>query len=329
MSVFVTFKEIKEAAARINPFVHHTPVFTSKTINSICKAEVFFKAENLQKVGAFKARGAVNAVFSLDEESAGKGVATHSSGNHAAALAYAARCRGIEAHVVMPEGALPVKKAAVAGYGAKITYCESTLKAREAALAAVVEQTGAEFIHPYNDTRVIAGQATCALELMQQVSGLHTIITPVGGGGLLSGTALAVSALNPGTVVLGAEPAGADDAFRSLQAGKIIPMENPQTIADGLRTSLGELTFPIIQKYVTAIITVSEPAIMEAMRLIWERMKTVVEPSAAVTLAALLTRRNEIKGSRIGLVISGGNADLDNLPWTKQKQPEQQSRNYL
>ena len=315
MSVLITIKEIKEAAVRIKPYVHYTPVFTSENIDSMCKAEVFFKAENLQKVGAFKARGAVNAVFSLNNDSAVKGVATHSSGNHAAALAYAARCRGIEVHVVMPEGAPPVKKAAVAGYGAQITYCESTLQAREAALAAVVEQTGAEIIHPYNDTRVIAGQATAALELMQQVPGLHKIITPVGGGGLLSGTALTVSALNPATAVLGAEPAGADDAFRSLQAGKIIPMENPQTIADGLRTSLGELTFPIIQKYVTAIITVSEPAIVEAMRLIWERMKLVVEPSAAVTLAAILTRRNELKGSRIGIVISGGNADLDSLPW--------------
>jgi threonine dehydratase len=307
--------KLREASLRIKPYVHRTPVFTSTAVNYICEAEVYFKAENMQKVGAFKARGAVNAVYSLSEGEAEKGVATHSSGNHAAALAYAAGCRGIRAHVVMPENAPPVKKAAVAGYGAEITYCESTQQAREAALQNVVRETGAQFIHPYDDYRVIVGQATAALEMMEQVLGLDAIIAPVGGGGLLSGTALAVSSLNPAVEVIGAEPQNADDAYRSMLAGRIIPVEQPQTIADGLRTSLGELTFPIIQKQVCSILTVSEAAIIEAMRLIWERVKIVVEPSAAVTLAVLLSRRSAVSGRKIGLILSGGNADLDNLPW--------------
>lgn len=310
-----SFSKIREAAVRINPYVHHTPVYTSATLNSICQAELFFKAENMQKVGAFKARGAVNAVFSLNEKEARQGVATHSSGNHAAALAYAARCRGIKAYVVMPDNAPAVKKTAVAGYGAEITYCTPTQQAREEALAQLVRRTGAIFIHPYDNIDVIAGQGTSALELLSQVPGLDTVIAPVGGGGLLSGTSLAVSGLKPDLTVIGAEPLEADDAFRSLQAGKIIPVEKPDTIADGLRTSLGELTFPIIKKHVAAIITATEPAIIEAMRMIWERMKIIVEPSAAVTLAVLLSRRAEIKGFRVGLILSGGNADLDNLPW--------------
>jgi len=315
MPQFPTIGVIRDAAERIRPYVHRTPVFTSRAIDAICGAEVFFKAENMQKVGAFKARGAVNAVFSLDEGLIGCGVATHSSGNHAAALAYAAGCRGTRAYVVMPDNAPPVKKAAVAGYGAQITYCESTQRAREAALAAVVEKTGAVFIHPYNDYRVITGQATAALELLEQVSGLDLVIAPVGGGGLLSGTALAVKALKPDARVYGAEPAGADDAFRSLQAGKIIPVENPDTIADGLRTSMGDLTFPVIKEHVAKIITVSDEGIIKAMRLIWERMKIIVEPSAAVPLAALLNAKDEVKGLRAGLILSGGNVELDNLPW--------------
>ncbi len=324
MHSFPTIEDIKHAAERIKPFVHRTPVFTSVSINRICDARVFFKAENLQKVGAFKARGATNAVFSIEKnnlknsERSVNTVATHSSGNHAAALAYAACCCAMHAHVVMPENAPPVKKAAVAGYGAEITYCEPTQQAREDALASIIEQTGAVFIHPYNDHRVIAGQATAALELLEQVPELDTVLAPVGGGGLISGTALSVSALKPETEVFGAEPESADDAYRSLQAKKIIPVTNPQTIADGLRTSLGELTFPIIQKHVTAILTVSDTVIIEAMRLIWERMKLVVEPSAAVTLAVLLTKREQIKGSKIGLIVSGGNVDLENLPWLKQ-----------
>ncbi len=321
MNSSLTIETITEAAARIKPYIHRTPVFSSVMINQLCGAELFLKSENLQKVGAFKARGAVNAVFSLNDAdfSANKGsdryVTTHSSGNHAAALAYAARCRGIKALVVMPENAPPVKKAAVAGYGAQITYVESTQEAREMGLAEIVDQTGAVFIHPYNDQRVIAGQATAAMELIDQVPGLDAVIAPVGGGGLLSGTALSASALQPAAQIFGAEPEGANDAFRSLQAGRIIPMTDPQTIADGLRTSLGELTFPIIQKHVQEIITVDEEAIIHAMRLIWERMKLIVEPSSAVALAAVISKRDQLKGQKIGLIISGGNADLDHLPW--------------
>jgi len=317
MASFPAIGIIRDAARRISPYVHRTPVFASRAINEICGAEVFFKAENMQKVGAFKARGAVNAVFSLDEGLAACGVATHSSGNHAAALAYAAGCRRSKAYVVMPDNAPPVKKAAVAGYGAQITFCESTQQARETALAALVEKTGAVFIHPYNDYRVIAGQATAALELLEQVPALDLVIAPVGGGGLLSGTALTVAAINPEIKVFGAEPAGADDAFRSLQAGRIIPVEKPDTIADGLRTSLGDLTFAVIKEHVAKIITVSDERIIKAMRLIWERMKIVVEPSAAVPLAALLNAEAKVKSLRVGLILSGGNVDLDNLPWLK------------
>jgi threonine dehydratase len=315
MPAFPTIGAIRDAAARIRPYVHRTPVFMSRTIDKMCGTEVFFKAENMQKVGAFKARGAVNSVFSLDDNQAANGVATHSSGNHAAALAYAAQCRGIKAYVVMPENAPLNKKDAVAGYGAQITYCKPTEQARESALAEIIENTGAHFIHPYNDLRVICGQATAALELLGQAPGLDLIIAPVGGGGLISGTALAVSAIKPDAKVFGAEPAGADDAFRSLQAGKIIPVEAPDTIADGLRTSLGELTYPIIKEHVNAIITVSDEEITGAMRLIWERMKIIVEPSAAVPLAALMKQGDIIKGLKVGLILSGGNADLDNLPW--------------
>ncbi len=321
MQPFPTIEAIKAAQERVEPYVHRTPIFQSSALNRIFEAQLYFKCENLQKVGAFKARGAVNAVLSLGqndlklETGLTRAVTTHSSGNHAAALAYAACCRGIKAHVVMPDNAPPVKKAAVTGYGAEITYCPSTQQAREDALISLVEQTGAIFIHPYDDQRVICGQATAALELLEQVPDLDTVIAPVGGGGLLSGTALSVSALKPKIEIIGAEPEGADDAYRSLQAGYIIPLENPQTIADGLRTSLGELTFPIIHHYVSDILTVSEKSIIEAMRLIWERMKLVVEPSAAVPLATLLSKRSWIKGTKIGLIISGGNVDLDKLPW--------------
>jgi len=251
----------------------------------------------------------------LTEEEACNGVATHSSGNHAAALAYAARCRGIKAYVVMPENAPAVKKAAVKGYGAHITYCESNEQAREAALKKVIRQTGAAFIHPYNNYRVIEGQATAALELIDEIKTLEAIITPVGGGGLLSGTALAASYAASGIKVFGAEPQAADDAWRSLQEGRIVPVCKPETIADGLRTSLGDLTFPIIAEMVETIITVSEEAIILAMRMIWERAKLVVEPSAAVALAAVIGNRNMIGVNKIGVILSGGNADLDNLPW--------------
>ncbi len=310
-----TIDQIREASKRIEAITHRTAVMTARSIDHICQCKVFFKCENLQKVGAFKARGAANAVFSLSDREASMGVATHSSGNHAAALAYAAGCRGIKAFVVMPDNASPVKKAAVKGYGAEIIYCESTQKAREESLAEVVERTDAVFIHPYNDYRVIAGQATAALELFEEVPDLDMLIAPVGGGGLLSGTALTATALDPTVVVFGAEPAGADDAFRSMQAGKVIPMEKPDTIADGLRTSLGSLTFPIIQQYVKEIITVSDSKTIEAMRLVWQRMKIIIEPSSAVALAAVIGNQQLTEGKKVGLIISGGNVDLDNLPW--------------
>ncbi len=317
MSNYPTIEQIRAASRKIEPLIHKTAVLTCKSIDQICQARLFFKCENFQKVGAFKARGAVNALFSLQEKELNQGVATHSSGNHAAAVAYAAGCRNTKAYVVMPDNASPIKIAAVRKYGAEIIYCKPTQQAREAALGEVVERTGAVFIHPYNDYRVITGQATAALELLEQVSALDAIIAPVGGGGLLSGTALTVSALNPKVVVYGAEPAGADDAFRSMQAGQIIPIEKPDTIADGLRTSLGELTFPIIRKHVSAIITVTDDAIINAMRLVWERMKIIIEPSSAVALAVLLEERASIKGKSIGLIISGGNVNLDNLPWQR------------
>ena len=315
MAGYPGIAQIRAAARTIEPFVHRTAVLTCRSIDQICGASLFFKCENFQKVGAFKARGATNAVYSLKENELKNGVATHSSGNHAAAIAYAARCRGTGAYVVMPENSSPVKIAAVRGYGAEIIFCKPTQQAREAALQQVIEKTGAIFIHPYNDNRVIAGQGTATLELLEQVPELEAIITPVGGGGLLSGTALAAAATRPEIAVYGAEPAGADDAYRSLQAGHIIPMEKPDTIADGLRTSLGDLTFPVIRDYASGIITVSEKTIIEAMRLVWERMKIIIEPSSAVALAALLSNRAGIKGTRIAVILSGGNVNLDDLPW--------------
>lgn len=314
-------EDIREAEERISAYIHRTPVLTSATLNKICDAELFFKCENFQKAGAFKIRGATNAVFLLSEEQAAKGVATHSSGNHAAALALAARWRGIRSYVVMPENAPAVKRNAVARYGARITSCKPTLEAREAGLKQVLEQSGAVAIHPYNDYNIIAGQGTAALELCEDVPGLDLVIAPVGGGGLLSGTALAVANLSPGTGVMAAEPSGADDAYRSLQAGRIILIENPATIADGLRTSLGDLTFAVIRKYVTSILTVGEEDIIRAMRLIWERMKIIVEPSAAVPLGAVLSRRNEVPGRRIGIILSGGNLDLTGLPFRQGSSP--------
>jgi threonine dehydratase len=266
-------------------------------------------------VGAFKFRGACNAVYSLSEKDARLGVVTHSSGNHAQALALAARLRGIRAYIVMPSNAPAVKKAAVAGYGGDITYCEPTLEARESTTARIIQQTGAALIHPYNDERVIAGQGTAALELLEDIPDLDVVIAPVGGGGLLSGTAIAVHALQPQARVIAGEPENADDAFQSMQAGKIIPSTKPHTIADGLLTSLGDLTFPIIQALVEQIITVSEAAIILAMRITWERAKIIIEPSAAVPLAALLENKVNLSGCRIGLILSGGNVDLDKLPW--------------
>jgi threonine dehydratase len=310
-----SLEDIRQAHERIQPVVHRTPVLTSSTINRIAGGEIFFKCENFQKAGAFKIRGACNAVFSLSDDEAKRGMATHSSGNHAAALALAARWRGVPAYVVMPETAPHVKKLAVAGYGAEIVFCKPTLEARERALAEVVARTGAVFVHPYNDLRVITGQGTAAIELCEEVQKLDLVVVPVGGGGLLSGTAVAVSLVSPKTAVLAAEPERADDAYRSLRSGRIVPSVHPNTIADGLLTSLGDLTFPIIQRYVKDIVLVSEEAIVEAMRCLWERMKILVEPSAAVPLGAILSRRLDVAGRRCGVILSGGNVDLDRLPW--------------
>jgi len=315
MNVEPSLADIRQAHERIEPFIHRTPVWTSATINRMSGGEIFFKCENFQKAGAFKIRGASNAVLSLNDDDAKRGVATHSSGNHAAALALAAQWRGIPAYVVMPETAPHVKKLAVAGYGAEILFCKPTLEARERALAEVVARTGAAFVHPYNDLRVITGQGTAAVELCEQAHGLDLVVAPVGGGGLLSGTAVAVSLVSPGTEVIAAEPERADDAYRSLKSGRIVPSLHPNTIADGLLTSLGDLTFPIIQRRVRDIVLVSEEAIVEAMRCLWERMKIVVEPSGAVPLGAVLSRRLDVKGRRVGIIVSGGNVDLDRLPW--------------
>ena len=310
-----TFEDVLAAAERIRSHVHRTPVMTSGAIDQIAGAHLHFKCENLQKVGAFKARGATNAVLSLDDEAAGRGVATHSSGNHAAALAFAAGIRGVPANVVMPSSAPPVKKAAVAGYGALITECEPTLKARETTLEAVVERTGATFIHAYDNPTVIAGQGTASLELITDVPDLDVVIAPVGGGGLMSGTAIAVSASRPDIAIWGSEPAGADDAFRSLRDGTLYPSVEPKTVADGLLTSLSDRTFRILSERLEGILTVSEETIVRAMRLLWERMKLVVEPSGAVPLAAVLEHPDRFADRRVGLIISGGNVDLDRLPW--------------
>ncbi len=309
------FKDIAEAHRLIAPYVHHTPVLSSQGINRFTSADICFKCENFQKVGAFKFRGACNAVFSLAEEDARKGVATHSSGNHAAALALAARMRGIPAFIVMPENAPEVKKKAVAAYGGIITFCEPTLQARESTLARVLQQTGAEEVHPYDNFRVIAGQGTAAKELIEEMGKFDLIMTPVGGGGLLSGTAITVKHLQPGTRMIAAEPAGADDAARSFRAGYILPSVNPCTIADGLLTSLGKRDFEIIMNKVDDIVTVSEEKIIEAMRLIWERMKIIIEPSSAVPLGAILEGKTEIAGKRVGIILSGGNVDLGKLPF--------------
>jgi len=312
---FPSAQIIREAHERIKPYISHTPVMTSATINRMFNCSIFFKCENFQKVGAFKARGATNAVRSLGEEILKKGVATHSSGNHAQALSWAAALAGTKAFIVMPANSSPVKIRAVKGYGGIITLCEPTLEARESTLQKVIEETNAVEVHPYNDHSIIAGQATAALELITDIGSLDMIIAPVGGGGLLSGTALAAFYFSPGTTVLATEPEMADDAFRSFRAGTLIPSVNPRTIADGLRTSLGSLTFPIILKHVNRIITVSEAAIVMAMKFIWERMKIIVEPSSAVPLAAIMENHIDVKGKRIGLIISGGNVDLSNLPW--------------
>lgn len=309
--------DIRTAAGRIAGKVHRTPLLTCHAVSRILGAELWFKCENFQKVGAFKARGAANAVFSLPEAELNRGVCTHSSGNHAQALSRAAALAGASAYIVMPSNSSRIKVEAVKGYGGQITFCEPTLEARESTLAEVQRRTGAVEIHPYNDLRIIAGQATAALEMIEDGPGFDLVMAPVGGGGLLSGTALSFHYFAPRTQVIAGEPEQADDACRSFRAKTFIPSVSPATIADGLRTSLGSLTFPIILKHVNDIVTCSEDSIVRAMRLIWERMKILVEPSSAVPLACLLEGRVPVKGLRVGIILSGGNVDLDALPWIK------------
>jgi threonine dehydratase len=310
-----TLPDIQTAYQAICNRVNRTPVHTSTTLNRMLNAQLFLKCENFQKVGAFKFRGATNAVLRLTDAEARCGVATHSSGNHAAALALAASMRGIPSYIVMPENAPAIKKKAVAGYGAQITYCKPTQRDREDTLAVIQRQTGATFIHPYNNFDVICGQGTAALELLDEYPNLDIVIAPVGGGGLLSGTATCVKGINPSIEVYGAEPQNADDAYRSLRDGAIYPSVSPNTIADGLLTSLCELTYTIIAGKCEGILTVSELAIVNAMRLVWERMKLVIEPSSAVPIAAVMEHPQRFEGKRVGVIISGGNVDLDRLPF--------------
>ena len=307
--------DILSAARRIKPFLHRTPILTCHQIDELVGARIFFKCENFQKAGAFKSRGATNAVFSLDPYELKQGVATHSSGNHAAALARAAMLRHIPAYIVMPENSSKVKIAAVKSYGGRITFCEPTLAAREEKLNEVLNETNAFEIHPYNNYTIIAGQATAALELIEDQPELDYIVAPVGGGGLLSGTALATHYFSPSTKVIAAEPSGADDAYQSFYQKKLVLSINPDTIADGLRTSLGSLTFPIIMHYVNDVITVNDHTTIEAMKLIWERMKIIAEPSSAVALAMIIKHKQRFAKKNIGIIISGGNVDLVHLPW--------------
>jgi threonine dehydratase len=310
-----TKEEIIEAYERIKNQIKQTPILTSSSINDITGCELFFKCENFQKVGAFKFRGASNAVLSLSNSDLQNGVATHSSGNHAAALALAAKTRNIPAYIVMPHTAPAIKKKAVEGYGAKIIFCEPTLQSREETLKDIVAKTGAVFIHPFDNYSVIAGQATCTKEIFEEIQDLDFIFSPVGGGGLLSGTCLSARHFSSNTKVIGAEPKGADDAFRSIRDGIIYPSVNPQTICDGLLTQLSERTFEIIKSNVDEIITVEESTIIEAMKMIWERMKIIIEPSSAVVLSAILANKEKFSGKKIALILSGGNVDLNKLPW--------------
>lgn len=303
-------KDIESAYQRIKTYIHRTPVFTSENIDTLTQATLFFKAENLQKVGAFKARGAINAVLSLKQDELANGVATHSSGNHGQALAWAAKNKNTNAYIVVPSSAPKVKKAAMKSYGAHIIECAPNQKAREKTLEKVVEETGACFIHPYNDYRIIEGQATAAYEVFQDLNNLDYLLTPVGGGGLLSGSCLTAAYFSPNTKVIGCEPEGADDAYRSLQAGEILPSTNPDTIADGLLTSLGDKTFPIIREHVSEVITVNDDLIIKALELVWQRLKLVIEPSAAVPLACVLKEEKKFRGKKVAIIFSGGNIEL-------------------
>ena len=306
---------IRAAHQRIRPHVHRTPVLTNSWLNDACRATLFFKCENFQKVGAFKARGATNAVFALDDETAQRGVATHSSGNHGAAVARAAKLRGIPAHIVMPSNSAKVKIRSVESYGAHVVFCEPTEESREIQCAEVINKTGATLIHSFENEHVIAGQGTAAMELLEDVPDLDVIMCPVGGGGLLSGTAIAARSIRPQITVIAVEPENADDAAQSFRAKRRLVTEKKFTIADGLRTNIGEPNFAIVQQCVDDIVTVSEEAIVSAMRTIWETMKIVIEPSATVPYAAIQESKIDIGGKRVGIILTGGNVDLDALPW--------------
>jgi threonine dehydratase len=306
---------IRAAHQRIRPYVHRTPVLTNSWLNDACSATLFFKCENFQKVGAFKARGATNAVFALDDETAQRGVATHSSGNHGAAVGRAAKLRGVPAHIVMPSNSAKVKIRSVESYGAHVVFCEPTEESREIQCAEVINKTGATLIHSFENEHVIAGQGTAAMELLEDVPDLDVIMCPVGGGGLLSGTAIAARSIRPQIRVIAVEPENADDAAQSFRAGRRLVTEKKFTIADGLRTNIGEPNFAIVQQYVDDIVTVSEEAIVSAMRTIWETMKIVIEPSATVPYAAIQESKIDIGGKRVGIILTGGNVDLDALPW--------------
>jgi len=307
---------IRSAHERIRPYIHRTPVITSARLAEASGASLFFKCENFQKIGAFKARGATNAVFALDEVAARRGVTTHSSGNHGAAVARAAKLRKIPAHIVMPSNSAKVKIRAVESYGAQVVFCEPTEEAREVTCAEVIKKTGATLIHSFENENVIAGQGTAAMELLEDISDLDMIMCPVGGGGLLSGTAIAAKAIRPQIKVIAVEPANADDAAQSFRAGRHLVTKKKFTIADGLRTNIGEPNFAVVLRYVDGIVTVSEEAIVSAMRTMWETMKIVIEPSAAVPYAAILERSIDVGGKRVGIILTGGNVDLDALPWS-------------
>jgi threonine dehydratase len=315
-----TYQDVIEAHARIKPYIHRTPVLTSTYLNELTGAELFFKCENFQKAGAFKVRGASNAVFGLSDEAAAKGVCTHSSGNHALSLSYAAGRRGIPCNVVMPRTAPQAKKDAVKGYGGIITECEPSTTSREAVFAGVQAETGGDFVHPYNDPRVVAGQGTCSKELMEQMEEEHggkldMVVAPIGGGGMISGTCLTLSNIAPDVQIIAAEPEQADDAYRSFKAGHIIADDAPVTVADGLKVPLKDLTWHFVSNHVSEIFTASEQEIIDAMKLTWQRMKIVMEPSCAVPLAVIIKNREFFKGKRVGVVVTGGNVDLDKLPW--------------
>lgn len=309
--------DVEAAHERIKPYIHRTPILTSETFNRMVGAELFFKCENFQKAGAFKARGASNAVFGLSDEEAKRGVATHSSGNHGLSLSYAAGRRGVPCTVVMPRTAPEPKKAAVRGYGGRVVECEPSTSSREAVFAGVLEETGAEFVHPYNDPRVIAGQGTCAKEMFEDLGAMDALVAPIGGGGMVSGSCLSLSHLSPKTKIYAAEPTAADDAYQSFKTGEIVAYDAPVTIADGLKVPLKERTWHFVKTYVEDVLLADEEEIVAAMRLTWERMKIVMEPSCAVPLAAILRNKHLFAGKRVGVVITGGNVDLDKLPWLK------------